>query len=129
MSVSIKVTNTTQVATKLRQKEKVVIRACLSAVHITAEAVFNDSQSRIHRVTGALADSGKIVYENTDTSAIAIIGYGDSSTNPKTGFTTASYAVKAHEAFGGKWLENAMIDNTELFKNSLLEKVGQALNS
>ena len=126
VSISLRAT---KVANVLLKQKEATIQAGLHAVHSTAESVFNDSQMNMHKVTGALASSGKITYADTDTSAIAYIGYGDSSINPQSGETTASYAVEAHEAFNGKWLENAMVSNQDLFRQNLVSGISKALST
>lgn len=113
---------------KLRQKKNLAIIAGKSAVYETAEAVFNKSQIDIPRKTGALAASGKVAYQDTNQSSTAIIGYGDSSVNPKTGIPTSEYAVAKHEdPRNGKWLENAVLDCSDLYRNNLRDKIGKAL--
>ena len=114
---------------KLRQKKNLAIIAGKSVVHETAEAVFNKSQIDIPRKTGALAASGKVAYQDTNQSSTAIIGYGDSSVNPKTGIPTSEYAVAKHEdPRNGKWLENAVLDCSDLYRNNLRDKIGKALS-
>lgn len=114
---------------KLRQKKNLAIIAGKSAVHETAEAVFNKSQIDIPRKTGALAASGKVAYQDNNQSSTAIIGYGDSSVNPKTGIPTSEYAVAKHEdPRNGKWLENAVLDCSDLYRNNLRDKIGKALS-
>lgn len=114
---------------KLRMKKNLAISAGKSALHETAESVFNKSQLDIPRKTGALAASGKIVYQDANNTSTAIIGYGDSSVNPKTGIPTSEYAVVKHEdPRNGKWLENAMLDCTDLYRTKLHDKIGRALS-
>ena len=114
---------------KLRQKKNLAIIAGKSAVYETAEAVFNKSQIDIPRKTGALAASGKVEYQDTNQSSTAIIGYGDSSVNPKTGIPTSEYAVAKHEdPRNGKWLENAVLDCSDLYRTNLRDKIGKALS-
>lgn len=114
---------------KLHQKKNFAIYAGKEVVHETAELIFNTSQLVIPRKTGALAASGKVVHEDTSQAAVSVIGYGDSSVNPVTGVTTASYAVAKHEApNNGKWLENAVLDCTDLYRVNLREKISKALS-
>lgn len=114
---------------KLRQKKNLAIGAGKSAVHETVEVVFAKSQIDIPRKTGALAASGKVAYQDTNQTAVAVIGYGDSSVNPNTGVPTADYAVAKHEdPRNGKWLENAVLESSELYRNNLREKIGRALS-
>lgn len=114
---------------KLRMKKNLAISAGKSAVHDTAEAIFTQSQIDIPRKTGALAASGKIAYQDTNQSSMAIIGYGDSSVNPKTGVPTSEYAVAKHEdPRNGKWLENAVLNCTDLYRNNLRTEIGKALS-
>lgn len=114
---------------KLRQKKNLTIDAGKTAVHETANAVFAKSQRAIPRKTGALAASGKVVHQDTGTAATSIIGYGDSSINPATGLPTSSYAVAKHEApRNGKWLENAMLDSSDLYRETLESRIRKALS-
>lgn len=117
-----------RVTAKLHQKKKFTINAGKSAVHETAESIFSKSQMDIPRKTGALAASGKIVYQDDSQSSSATIGYGDSSVNPKTGIPTSEYAVAKHEdPRNGKWLENAMLESTDLYRSNLQDKIRRAL--
>lgn len=114
---------------KLHLKKNVTIMAGKNAVHETANTIFAQAQATIPRKTGALADSGKVVYQDTNTAAIAVIGYGDETVNPKTGLPTADYAVIKHEdPRNGKWLENAMLDCGDLYRNNLQSKISEALS-
>ena len=115
---------------KLHRKKNDIIYAGKKAVHDTAELVFAESQIRIPKKTGALANSGKVEHQDTNEAAISVIGYGDSSTNPQTGRTTASYAVEKHESpRNGKWLENALLDCTDIYKEELVTQISKALSS
>lgn len=114
---------------KLHQKKKFAISAGQSAVHETAEMIFSKSQLHIPRKTGALAASGKVVHQDANQSATAVIGYGDSSVNPITGIRTADYAVAKHEdPRNGKWLENAVLECSELYRDTLKDKISRALS-
>lgn len=118
-----------RVTGKLHQKKGLAISAGKSAVHQTAESIFANAQMTIPRKTGALAASGKVVHQDTSQAAVSVIGYGDSSTNPNTGVPTADYAVAKHEdPRNGKWLENAVLEATELYRTNLRNKIGQALS-
>lgn len=118
-----------QLAAKLRQKKNLTIWASKSAVHSTAETIFSKSQITIPRKTGALASSGKVAYQDTDQTSTAIIGYGDSSVNPITGIPTSDYAVAKHEdPRNGKWLENAVLDCSELYRNNLRAEINKSLS-
>ena len=117
------------VTAKLHRKKKDAIYVGKKAVHDTAELVFTESQIRIPSKTGALARSGKVVNQDTNYAAISIIGYGDSSINPATGKTTASYAVEQHESpHNGKWLENSVLDCTSIYKEELYTQISKALS-
>lgn len=114
---------------KLNQKKKFAINAGQMAVHETAETIFAKSQSRIPRKTGALAASGKVVYQDTSQAATAVIGYGDSTLNPNTGIPTSTYAVAKHEdPRNGKWLENAVLECSELYRDTLRDKLSESLS-
>ena len=118
-----------RVTGKLHQKKGLAIGAGKAAVHQTAEQIFANAQMVIPRKTGALAASGKVVHQDTAQAAISVIGYGDSSTNPRTGIPTADYAVQKHEdPRNGKWLENAILQSGELYRNNLRDKISQALS-
>ncbi len=131
MSVSLVVDTASfsRVTAKLHRKKNDAIYAGKKAVHDTAELVFAESQIRIPRKTGALAQSGKVEHQDTNTAAISVIGYGDSSTNPVTGRTTASYAVEKHESpRNGKWLENSLLDCSAIYKEELQTQITRALS-
>lgn len=114
---------------KLHRKKKDAIYAGKKAAHETAELVFAESQIRLPTNTGALAQSGKVEHQDTNTAAISVIGYGDSSTNPVTGKTTASYAVERHESpRDGKWLENSLLDCSAIYKEELKTQITRALS-
>lgn len=118
-----------RVTGKIHLKKNLAIYAGKQAVHETAAAIFAQSQLTIPRKTGALASSGKVVHRDTDKVATSIIGYGDSSVNPKTGLPTADYAVIKHEdPLNGKWLENAVLNSSDLYRNKLREKISGALS-
>lgn len=113
---------------KLHHKKDFAILAGKVATRETAEMIFNQSQLAIPRKTGALAASGKVVHQDTNSATTSVIGYGDSTVNPVTGVATADYAVAKHEATNnGKWLENAMIEGAELYHSKLRERIGNAL--
>lgn len=121
-------TSFSRVTGQLNLKKKLAIEASKMAVHETAEVVFAQAQANVPRVTGALAASGKIVHQDTAQAAVSVIGYGDSSTNPRTGIPTADYAVTKHEdPRNGKWLENAILSNSERYYANLQNRIGQAL--
>lgn len=129
VNFQVDTTSFARLTAKLRQKKNLAISAGKSAVHETAEAVFTKSQIAIPRKTGALAASGKVAYEETSQVSGAIISYGDSSVNPNTGIPTSEYAVAKHEdPRNGKWLENAVLDCSELYRNNLRDKIGRALS-
>ena len=118
-----------RVTAKLHQKKNFAISAGKSAVHDTAEAIFSAAQMNIPRKTGALAASGKIAYQDSTQTSSAIISYGDSTVNPNTGRPTSSYAVVKHEdPRNGKWLENAVLECTDLYRSNLRDKIGRALS-
>lgn len=87
-----------------------------SAVSMDAAVnkVFQMAQSRVPRVTGALASSGRTAKSGNQYTLRRTIGYGDSTINPTTGRATASYAVRVHEVFdvahpgSYKWLETSL---------------------
>lgn len=118
-----------KLTSQLHRKKVDAIQAGKEVVHDTAELVFAESQIRIPRKTGALADSGKYRHQDTSTKAESVIGYGDSSTNPVMGKTTAAYAVEKHEApHNGKWLENALLDCSSIYREELINKISRVLN-
>ena len=117
------------VTSKLHRKKNDAIFAGKKVVHDTAELVLTDSRLRLPKQTGALARSGKVVNQDTNHAAISIIGYGDSSINPVTGKTTASYAVEQHESpHNGKWLENSVLDCAPIYKEELYTQISKALS-
>lgn len=114
---------------KLHRKKDEAIYAGKLATRETAEVIFNQSQINIPRKTGALAASGKVEHQDTNSAAVSVIGYGDSSTNSITGRTTADYAVAKHEdPRSGKWLENAVLECSDLYRINLRERIGRALS-
>lgn len=129
VSFVVDTTSFSKVTAKLHRKKNDAIAAGKKAVHDTAELVFAESQIRIPKKTGALAQSGKVDHQDTNTAAISVIGYGDSSTNPVTGRTTASYAVEKHESpRNGKWLENSLLDCSTIYKEELQTQITRALS-
>lgn len=129
VSFDINTASFARVTAKIHRKKNDAIYVGKKAVHDTAELVFAESQIRIPRKTGALAQSGKLEHQDTNQAAISVIGYGDSSTNPVTGRTTASYAVEKHESpRNGKWLENSLLDCSEIYKEELQTQITRALS-
>lgn len=129
VSFDINTASFSMVTSKLHRRKKDAILAGTKAVHDTAELVLTDSRLRLPKQTGALAQSGKVVNQDTNNAAISIIGYGDSSINPLTGKTTASYAVEQHESpINGKWLENSILDCTEIYKEELCTQISRVLS-
>lgn len=129
VNFSVNTATFSKLTAQLHRKKVDAIQAGKEAVHDTAELVFAESQIRIPRKTGALANSGKYSHQDTSTKAESVIGYGDTSTNPVTGRTTASYAVEKHEApRNGKWLENALLDCSSIYKEELVTKISRVLN-
>ena len=129
VNFSVNTASFSKLNAKLHRKKVDAIQAGKEVVHDTAKLVFAESQIRIPRKTGALANSGKYIHQDTSTKAESVIGYGDSSTNPVKGKTTASYAVKQHESpRKGKWLENALLDCSSIYKVELITKISRALN-
>jgi hypothetical protein len=88
-----------------------VVNAANNSLDFAASMAFSQAQDRVPRVTGALANSGKVVKQNTASLLRRVIGYGDSSLNPRTGRATSTYAMNVHEVYRAahpdsyKWLE------------------------
>lgn len=118
-----------KVTVALRRRKDAAIYAGILAVHDTADLVFTMSQLAIPRKTGALAASGNVDYEDTNRASVATISYGTSLKNPLTGVPTADYAVAKHEApVNGKWLENAILDCSDLYRTTLESRISKALS-
>lgn len=119
MRISMSVKSQT-VVKNLQNKEA---QAVAQAQAVVSEAVTNvllDSQERMPVKTGALRDSGKTEVKQEGYTIAGYVGFGDSSLNPDTGRTTASYAVEKHEdPENGKFLENAVYDAAESFVENL----------
>lgn len=84
------------------------------AMDEAADKVFTSAQEKVPRVTGALADSGKVTRDDSGALLRRIVSYGSSERNPRTHRPTSSYAVYKHEIpvaghmQGYKWLERAL---------------------
>ena len=106
---------------KLHQKQRLTIAAGKEAVYEAAQLVYEDSQNNVPQVTGALWASGTLSKDDRNNVGRSIISYGDSTTNPTSGKTTASYAVDVEE--NHKFLENALLNNVtqvgEILRNRL----------
>lgn len=114
--VSLQITPTSVSAFRqsLMAASQRVTKAADNSLDFAASTAFAQAQDRVPRVTGALAGSGKIVKQNTASLLRRVIGYGDSSLNPRTGRATSTYAMRVHEVYrtahpdSYKWLELAV---------------------
>ena len=108
----------------LHRRQRFTIAAGKEAVHEAANMIFDDSQTRVPFVTGALWASGRVVDDDSNNIGRSVIGYGDSSINPTSGKTTASYAEDIEAKH--KFLENSLIDNaaatSEIFRKHIAEE-------
>ena len=128
-SFDINTASFSSVTAKLHRKKNDAIFAGKKVVHDTAELVLTDSRLRVPNQTGALARSGKVVNQDTNYTAISIIGFGVSSINPATGKTTASYAGKQNESpHNAKSLENSILDFAPIYKEELHTQISRALS-
>lgn len=111
----------------LHKKQRSTIQAGKEAVHEAAKLVYDDSQTQVPFVTGALWASGRIANDDSGHVGRSVIGYGDSTVNPTTGKSTASYAVDAEEKH--KFLENALLNNTTQVGEHLRNRIAQEFQS
>ena len=127
MRISVRVANTETVVRNLQKKEAEAIVQAQEAVAQASQEVLTDTQAIMPVVTGALRDSGKTAIEVEGQRIVGYIGFGDSSRNPNSGKTTASYAVEKHEASErGKWLENTVYDHADIFMEDLAKALQKA---
>ena len=111
----------------LHRKQRNIIHAGKEAIHEAARIVYDDSQTRVPFKSGALWASGKLVNDDSNNIGRSVIGYGDSTVNPDTGKSTASYAVDVEEE--RKFLENALLDNTTQVGEYLRNRMTQEFKS
>lgn len=123
VKLTLDVGSASKFTAKLHQKQRLTIDAGKQAVHEAAKLVYDDSQTRVPFVTGALWASGRIANDDSAYMGRSIIGYGDSTINPTTGKSTASYAVDAEEKH--KFLENALLDNASMVGEYLRNLITQ----
>lgn len=127
MRISVRVANVETVVRNLQKKEAEAIAQAQEAVAQASQEVLTETQTIMPVVTGALRASGKTATEVEGQKVIGYIGFGDSSRNPVTGRTTASYAVEKHEApVRGKWLENTVYDHANTFMEDLAKALQKA---
>lgn len=99
---------------KLQQSMSNVSRASSRGMDYALERALNRSQSRVPRVTGALANSVATSKQGNQYYFKRTIGYGSSVINPRSGRPTSEYAVRVHEVYhqqhpnSYKWLERSM---------------------
>lgn len=119
MRISVRV-KSQEVINNLHNKEAEAIAQAQDVVAEAASAVLTQTQEVMPVQTGALRDSGKTETKQEGTVIVGYVGFGDSSVNPQTGRTTASYAVERHEdPRNGKFLENTLYDAAETFVENL----------
>lgn len=111
-----------------------VTDASLSGMDSAASRLYERTQASVPRVTGALASSGKVSNQDSGSVLHRIIGYGDKTTNPRTGRATEDYAVRVHEIFhpahpnSFKWLERTVQQyGSEAFIRELATAIRRAL--
>lgn len=119
MRISVKY-NGSQVVNNLQNKEAQAVAQVQEVVSEAVISVLQETQEVMPVKTGALQQSGRTAVDHENYQVIGSIGFGDSSTNPKTGRTTASYAVEKHEdPVNGKFLENSLYNAAETFTEDL----------
>lgn len=129
MGIYIQESSVRDVTAELTRKQDNVLDAGHRGLTEAAEKLFEQAQAIVPRKTGALANSGKVTYEDRARGEVAIISYGDSSTNPVTGKATSQYAVAKHESPGpgSKWLETTMLGGYDLFMAALETHISHEL--
>lgn len=116
MKVSMKITAASMSSFKksLLATTQRVSLAADRGMEQTAAQAFKQTQARVPRETGAMANSGKITKQSSSSLLKRTIGYGDSTPNPRTGVATAEYTPLVHEVFNPdhpnsyKWMEQTI---------------------
>lgn len=109
----------------LRMKEAEVTSLANSAMDQAAQKLFENAQSLVPVQTGALRDSGKVTNTDSGKHLERTISYGSANSNPRTGRTTATYAVRVHEVVNKqhpesfKWLERSLNQYSEEYSQVL----------
>lgn len=112
---------------RMRRREAVAIAASQQAVAQAANTVLTRTQFVMPVKTGALRASGECAVDMENLKIVGSVGFGNTSLNPNTGRTTASYAVEKHEdPRNGKFLENTLQDYAEEFLDTLAEALQKA---
>ena len=136
MKVSMKITSSSQSSFRrgLLEATQRVSSAASVGMERTAAQAFKQVQSRVPRVTGALASSGKVTDQSSLNLLKRTIGYGDSTPNPRTGVATSEYAALVHEVYNPehpssyKWLEQAIRSyGRDSFMHELATSIRSAL--
>lgn len=120
--------------TGLREAEARVVMVAQEGMNNAAQQFYDQTQTSVPKVTGALSSSGKVSSQNSGAVLERTIGYGGSNVNPRTRRPTSSYALQVHEIYNGahpnsyKWLERTLYDfGNETFLRSLAASIGSVL--
>jgi len=127
IKISLETGSASKFTANLHRKQRLTIAAGKEAVYEAARYVYDDSQERVPFVTGALWASGTVARDDENNVGRSVIGYGDSTLNPATGKTTASYAEDVEADH--KFLENALLDNATYVGEILRARVAQEFQS
>lgn len=120
MRISVRVTNVETVVRNLQMKEAEAIAQAQEAIAEATQVILKEAQDTMPVVTGALRDSGATAVEVENQQIVGLVGFGNSSKNPTSGRTTASYAESAHEEPDrGKWLETPLYNYEPIYLETL----------
>lgn len=115
-----------------------VARSTYAATEEACEDIMEESLRQVPRDTETLANSAFYEIQKTkDYGYEAILGYGGSAINPKTGVPVMDYAVAVHEDLEAvhpigkaKFLEDPIRDYAaKKFPRTVIKHVGPALES
>lgn len=135
VKITLDTASVQQLVIGLRRKQLVVQDAAKEAIQSVGSKIFDEAQARVPVQTGALQRSGRFTAAGSKEAPEGIISYGDMGVG-RRGRTTAEYAVERHEQrsrssdlrAGDKWLEKALLENGEAFRNEVLRLMRAALS-
>ena len=131
--ITLNMASASTLINNFRRKNQSVKESVNSEMEQLVMSLFEEAQQKVPTVTGALAASSHVTIQNDGDNYKRTIGYGTSVSNPKTGKATSSYAVDRHERYNPekpesyKWLENTMLNNTDVFLRGIVKAISEGL--
>ena len=122
-----------RVMNSLTVQRSIVSTVARTAANSAANKVLDKAQEKVPVDTGAVKNSGRVDHNwDDDELAISIISYGSTGVG-RHNIPTVVYAPIVHELRSKKnpesykWLEKALLESGEVFREEVRRLIGQAL--